>query len=192
VRRHTTVDGYEEMFAVNHLAPFLLTNLVLDRLKDSAPARIVTVASGAHNGFTLDFGDLQSERRYKSFEVYGRTKLANIMFTYALARRLEGSGVTINAHHPGFVASNFGSGNRLPVAPVMFLARPFVLSPAQGARTALWLASSQDVQGVNGKYFTNSKIPSRANREVRSNAFSYLDDAQERLWKESAAMVGLA
>jgi NAD(P)-dependent dehydrogenase (short-subunit alcohol dehydrogenase family) len=113
------------------------------------------------------------------------------MFTYALARRIEGSGLTVNAFHPGFVASNFGSGNHLPVAPVMFVARPFVLSPAQGARTGIWLASSPDVEGVNGKYYTNSKIAARANREVRSNGFSYEEDAQERLWKESAAMVGI-
>jgi len=191
LRRHTTEDGYEETFAVNHLAPFLLTNLLLDHLRERAPARIVTVASNAHLGFTLDFADLHSEQSFKSFRVYGRTKLANIMFTYALARRIEGSGVTVNALHPGFVASNFGSGNRLPVQPVMLALRPFVLSPARGARTSIWLASTPDVEEVNGKYFTNSKIPARANREVRSNPFSYDEDAQERLWKESAAMVGL-
>ena len=191
VRRHVTTDGYEETFAVNHLAPFLLTNLLLDHLRASAPARIVTVASNAHLGFTLDFEDLQSEHSYKSFRVYGRTKLANIMFTYALSRRIEGSGLTINALHPGFVASNFGSGNHLPARPILFIATPFILSPAQGARTPIWLASSPDVEGVNGMYYTNSKIPARANREIRSNPFTYEEEAQERLWKESAAMVGI-
>ncbi|MGH2795144.1 MAG: SDR family NAD(P)-dependent oxidoreductase, partial [Actinomycetota bacterium] len=115
VRRSITQDGLEETFGVNHVAPFLLTDLLLDRLKESAPSRIVVVASAAHYGQTLDFDDLQSARGYKAMRTYGRSKLANVMFTYALARRIEGSGVTANCVHPGFVATSLGSGNRIPV-----------------------------------------------------------------------------
>jgi retinol dehydrogenase 14 len=191
LRRRETVDGFEETFAVNHLAPFLLINLLLDRLKEGAPSRVVVTASDAHQGARLDFDDLMLRRGYGSWRAYSRSKLANVMFTYALARRLEGTGITANSHHPGFVASNLGSGNGIPVKPFMAMLRPFVLSPAEGSRTAVYLASSSAVEGVSGKYFTNSKIEARANREHRSNAFSRDEDAQERLWRESAALVGL-
>jgi NAD(P)-dependent dehydrogenase (short-subunit alcohol dehydrogenase family) len=184
LRRGVTEDGFEETFAVNHLAAFLLTNLLIDRLRASAPARVVVVASDAHVGQRLDFDDLQNERGYRSFRTYGRSKLANIMFTYSLARRLEGSGVTANCMHPGFVASNFGSGNRIPVRPVMLLLRPFALSPKQGADTAIWLASSPDLDGVSGGYFEKRT-------EHRSNQASLDVEAQERLWHVSAEMTGL-
>jgi NAD(P)-dependent dehydrogenase (short-subunit alcohol dehydrogenase family) len=184
-RRRETPDGLEETFAVNHLAPFLLTNLLLDTLKASAPARIVTVASEASRGQMLNFDDLQSERGYKMHQVYGKSKLANIMFTYALARRLTGTGVTINALHPGFVATNLGSGNFLPQKPIMTILRFFVLSPKQGAETPIYLASSPDVEGVSGKYFEKM-------RERQSTPFSYDEAAQDRLWKVSEQLTGLA
>lgn len=184
LRRGETVDGFEETFAVNHLAPFLLTNLLLERLRSSCPARVVTVASGAHFGATLDFEDLHSARGYSSMKVYSRSKLCNVMFTYALARRLEGTDVTANCLHPGFVASNLGSGNRIPVRPVMLLLRPFVLGPKQGADTVVWLASSPEVDGISGGYYEK-----RRPRVSSPQSVDY--DAQERLWDESASLVGL-
>jgi retinol dehydrogenase 12 len=186
LNRRVTGDGFEEMFAVNHLAPFLLTNLLLDRLRESAPARVVVVASDAHLGRSLDFDDLQTERDFKSMRTYGRAKLGNVMFTYALARRLDGSGVTANSLHPGFVATNLGSGNRIPVKPFMLLFRLTgrAISAKQGADTPIYLASSPDVEGVTGKYFEK--------RRVRSSSAQSQDvDAQERLWSVSAEMVGL-
>ena len=184
VRRQETVDGYEETFAVNHLAAFTLTNLLLDRLKESAPSRIVVVASDAHYGSTLDFDDLQSRRNYRSMRVYSRSKLSNVMFTYALARRLEGSGVTANSLHPGFVATSLGSGNRIPVKPFMWLFRLTgrAISVRSGAETPIYLATSPDVEGVHGKYFDNS-------REKMSSPPSYDEDAQERLWQVSEDLV---
>jgi len=192
MRRKVTVDGYEETFAVNHLAPYLLINLLLDRLRASAPARIVVTGSDAHQGAQLDFDDLMLKKHYGHWRAYSRSKLANIMFTYALARRVDGSGVTANVVHPGFVASNLGSGNGIPVGPFMMALRPFVLSPEAGARTSIWVASSPELDGANGMYFSNSKIVSRANREHRSNHFSYDKDLQEQLWDESAKLVGLS
>ena len=184
--RQVTVDGFEEVFAVNHLAPFLLTNLLLDRLRESAPSRVVVVASDAHLGRSLDFDDLQSERSYKSMNVYGKSKLANVMFTYALARRLEGSGVTANSLHPGFVATNLGSGNRIPVKPFMFLFRLTgrAISVKQGADTPIYLASSPEVEGVSGEYFERR-------RPRVSSPQSLNTDDQERLWRMSAEMVRL-
>jgi NAD(P)-dependent dehydrogenase (short-subunit alcohol dehydrogenase family) len=186
LRRTTTMDGHEAVFGVNHLAPFLLTNLLLPTLKESAPARIVMVASGAHFGRSLDFADLQSERGYRAMNVYGRSKLANIMFTYALARRLEGSGVTVNCLHPGWVATNLGSGNSIPMKPVTFFSRLFgAITPSKGADTAVWLASAAEVEGVTGKYFDRR-------HERRSSNASYDEGAQEQLWKVSAGLTGLA
>jgi NAD(P)-dependent dehydrogenase (short-subunit alcohol dehydrogenase family) len=185
LRRELTRDGFEETFGVNHLAPFLLTNELLPVLTAGAPARIVTVASGAHMGARLDFDNLQGERGFRSWSAYGRSKLANIMFTYALSRRVEGSGVTANCLHPGAVATNLGSGNRLPNRVVMTLMRPFFLSAAKGAETPTYLASSPEVEGVTGKYFERK-------RERRSSRVSYDEEAQERLWRVSAELTGLA
>jgi NAD(P)-dependent dehydrogenase (short-subunit alcohol dehydrogenase family) len=185
LRREVTMDGYEETFAVNHLAAFLLTNLLLERLKESAPSRIVVVASDAHYGPVLDFDDLQSERRYKSMKVYSRSKLANVMFSYALARRIEGTGVTVNCLHPGFVATNLGSGNRIPVKPFMALFRLTgrAIDVRAGADTPIFLASSPEVEGVSGKYFDRR-------REKMSSPPSYNEDAQEQLWRVSEELVG--
>lgn len=183
--RTTTGDGFETTFAVNHLAPFLLTNLLIERLRESAPSRMVAVASGAHSGGRIAFDDLGRERGWRyGWPAYCQSKLANVMFTYALARRLEGSDVTANCLHPGFVVSNFGSGNAIPVRPFMMVARPFGKSPEQGARTPIYLASSPEVEGVSGKYFVNR-------REARSSSRSYEEDVQERLWRVSEEMTGL-
>jgi retinol dehydrogenase-14 len=186
VRRAVTGDGFEETFAVNHLAPYLLTNLLVARLKESAPSRVVVVASAAHYGQTLDFDDLQSERSYKAMRTYGRSKLANVMFTYALARQLGGSGVTVNCLHPGFVATSLGSGNRIPVKPFMALFRLTgrAISVKQGADTPIYLASSAEVEGVHGKYFD-------VRREKMSSPQSYNTDEQDRLWDVSAKLAGL-
>ncbi|HJR18183.1 MAG TPA: SDR family oxidoreductase [Actinomycetota bacterium] len=186
VRRSITQDGLEETFGVNHVAPFLLTDLLLHRLKESAPSRIVVVASAAHYGQTLDFDDLQSARGYKAMRTYGRSKLANVMFTYALARRIEGSGVTANCLHPGFVATSLGSGNRIPVKPFMWLFRLTgrAISVEQGADTPIYLSSSPDVEGVHGKYFDDR-------REKMTSPQSYNTDDQERLWEETAKLAGI-
>ena len=174
------------MFGVNHLAAFLLTNLLMDRIKQSAPSRIVVVASGAHYAATLDFNDLQTERGFRSMRVYSRSKLANVMFTYALARRLSGTNVTANCLHPGFVASSLGSGNRIPVKPFMALFKLTgrAISVEKGADTPIYLASAPEVEGVSGKYFDDR-------REKMSSPPSYIEDDQERLWEISEKLVGL-
>ena len=186
MRRSVTTDGLEETFGVNHVAPFLLVDLLKERLQESAPSRIVVVASAAHYGQTLDFDDLQTARDYKWMKAYGRSKLANVLFTYALAQRLEGSGVTANCLHPGFVATNLGSGNRIPVKPFMWLFRLTgrAISVKDGADTPVYLASSPDVEGVSGKYFDNR-------REKTSSPQSYNTDDQERLWEVTAKLAGL-
>lgn len=186
VRRRVTTDGYEETFAVNHLAAFTFVNLMCDVMKRSAPSRIVIVASDAHFGVALDFDDLQLERRFKSMLAYRRSKLGNVMFGYALARRLEGSGVTVNSLHPGFVATNLGSGNKIPVKPFMWLFRLTgrAITVRDGADTPIYLASSPDVDGVTGKYFD-------LRSEKMSSPQSYDEGAQERLWTVSGSMTGL-
>ena len=183
--RHVTVDGLEHTFALNHLAPFLLTNLLLDRLKASAPARVVTVSSGAQAMGRIAFDDLQGEHQYSGQRAYNQSKLANVMFTYELARRLEGSGVTATVLHPGVVRTAFGAEDPSPFWKVFIpLTRPFMKTPAKGAQTAIQLASSPDVEGVTGRYF--------ANREPRkSNRLSYDPVACARLWQASAELVGL-
>jgi retinol dehydrogenase-14 len=182
--RHLTVDGLERTLAVNHLAPFLLTALLLDRLKASAPARIVTVSSGAQATGRIDFDDLQGERKYSGQRSYSQSKLANVMFTYELARRLEGTGVTATVLHPGVVRTKFGAEDRSGLVVMSWLARPFMKTPAQGAATSIYLASSPEVEGVTGRYFVNGKPRS-------SNKSSYDTTAAARLWRLSANLVGL-
>ena len=184
--RHTTEDGLERTFAVNHLAPFLLTNLLLARLEASAPARVVTVSSGAQSMGRIDFDDLSGERDYNGQRAYNQSKLANVMFTYELARRLQGSGVTANVLHPGVVRTAFGredSGRWMRL--MLPLARPFMKTPARGAETSIYLASSDDVADVSGRYFANSraKDSSRASNDAAAAA---------RLWEISAQLVGLS
>ncbi len=181
LRRETTADGFEMQFGVNHLGPFLLTHVLLDALRAAAPSRIVTVASTVHHGATLDFDDLQSEKRYRVMDVYGRSKLANVMFTYALARRLEGSRVTSNCLHPGVVRSRITRDLPTLLQPLVRVAGAFMLSPESGARTSAYLAASRDVDGVTGKYFDKC-------REARSSRVSHDVDAQERLWTLSEEM----
>jgi retinol dehydrogenase 14 len=156
--RHLTADGLERTFALNHLAPFLLTHLLLDCLTASAPARIVTVSSGAHAGGSIDFGDLQGERNYSGQRAYSQSKLANVMFTYELARRLEGTGVTATVCHPGVVRTSFGAEDQAAHMTTMIrVARLFMKTPAQGALTPVYLASSPEVEGVTGRYYANRK-----------------------------------
>lgn len=183
LQRSVTADGIETTFAVNHLAYFLLTDLLLDRLRRSAPARIVNVASDAHKFGRLDFDDLGNERRYRAMRVYGQSKLANILFTAELARRLEGSGVTVNSLHPGAVSTRLGQNNGAWARAIIGLLRPFFRSPDNGAATSVYLASSPVVEGVSGKYFVNCKErrPSRAAQDA---------DAARRLWDISAGMTG--
>lgn len=184
VKRQVTEDGYEETFAVNHLAPFLLTTLLLDVLRASAPARIVNVSSDAHRGQRIDFDDLQSERRYFGQRVYGRTKLENILFTTELARRLEGTGVTANAVHPGFVASNFGRNNGGAFRGfITVLQKLLAISPEQGAQTPLYVATSPEVEGVTGRYFAKGK-----QRHPSTAALSVAD--AQRLWQVNEQLVG--
>jgi NAD(P)-dependent dehydrogenase (short-subunit alcohol dehydrogenase family) len=186
-RRQVTVDGYERTFAINHLAPFLLTNLLLERLKAGKAARVVTVSSMAHRGAALDFDDLNWEKRkFKGLGAYGASKLANILFTLELASRLAGSGVTANCLHPGVVATNiftaFG-GRTGKIFTVLF--RPFMLSPADGAKTSVYLASSPEVANVTGKFFDKC-------REVAPTAAAQDAVAAKRLWEISAKLTRLS
>jgi NAD(P)-dependent dehydrogenase (short-subunit alcohol dehydrogenase family) len=187
--RAETVDGYEATFATNHLGPFLLTNLLLDRITGSAPSRIVNVASTAHSAARrgMTFDDLQSEKQYRGMRVYGQSKLANILFTLELARRLEGRGVAANSLHPGTVRSGYGGDGdaRGFLAFGIKIASPFFLSPAKGARTSVYLASSPDVEGVSGQYFVKCK-PKQPSRWAQD------PEAARRLWRVSEELVGLA
>jgi NAD(P)-dependent dehydrogenase (short-subunit alcohol dehydrogenase family) len=181
-----TVDGYERTFALNHLAYFLLTNLLLDKLKASAPARIINVSSRAHQMAMLNFDDLQNETQYgiAGERAYGQSKLANLLFTYELARRLEGTGVAVNAMHPGLVATGFGINNGGLMSIGMRVYHLFGLTPEQGADTIIYLASSPEVEGVTGKYWVERK-------PVRSSQASYDEATQKRLWSVSAEMTGI-
>jgi NAD(P)-dependent dehydrogenase (short-subunit alcohol dehydrogenase family) len=185
LHRTLTVDGIEAVLAVNHLAYFLLTNLLLERLKASAPARVVNVASDAHRWGRLDLDDLGHERGYRAMRVYGTSKLANILFTYELARRLDGSGVTANCLHPGAVATRLGHNNGAFATLLTKLLVPFFRTPAQGAATSIFLASSPAVEGVSGRYFSNR-------REARSSRASHDAETARRLWEASARLSGLA
>jgi NAD(P)-dependent dehydrogenase (short-subunit alcohol dehydrogenase family) len=182
-KRQETVDGLEMTFALNHMAYFVITNLLLGKLK--AGARIVTVASNAHRGAKLDFDDLQSRRNYVGFPVYSRSKLCNILFNRELARHLSGSGVTANALHPGFVATRFGNDSGGIVRTVLKIAKPIgAISPEEGARTIIYLASSPEVAGGSGQYFYECK-PATPTAEARN------DDDAKRLWEVSQQIAGL-
>jgi retinol dehydrogenase 14 len=183
-KRTETPEGIETTLAINHLAPFLLTNLLLDRLKESAPGRVITTSSEAQRWGSMDFGDLQSRRKYKAMSVYGMTKLANIMFTYELADRLQGTGITANCLHPGGVNTNFGLNNSGPTTLLFRAFKPFMRSPEQGADTLIWLASSPEVEGVSGKYFSDRK-------EIEAKEIAYDPDARRRLWEISEDLTGL-
>ena len=183
--RHVTADGLEHTFALNHLAPFLLTNLLLERLQESAPARVVTVSSNAHTQGRIDFDDLQGENSYSGSRAYNQSKLANLLFTYELARRLQGSPVTANALHPGVVRTSFGAEDPGTVQRVFVpLARPFMLSTEKGAATSVLLASDPELEGVNGAFFSKGK-PRKSSKD------SYDRPTAAQLWKVSADLTGV-
>jgi NAD(P)-dependent dehydrogenase (short-subunit alcohol dehydrogenase family) len=182
LRREVTPAGLERTFAVNHLAYFQLTNLLLERLRASAPARIVNVASHGHRFGSVDLDDLQTERRkYRWMRVYGASKLANILFTNELARRLDGTGVTVNCLHPGAVATSLGKNNGRLGRIILPLLKPFFLSPEDGAKTSVHLASSPDVEGVSGRYFVKC-------REVASSPESCDAALARGLWDASVRL----
>ncbi len=183
--RHVTADGYERTFALNHLAPFLLTHLLLDRMARGPAARVVNVASGAQAAGRIDFDDLQAAHGYSGSRAYNQSKLAIVLFTYELARRLAGTRVTANALHPGIVSTAFGAedpgrAQRLLV-PLM---RPFMKSPAQGAATSVHCASAPELDGVSGAYFAGSRLKKSSERSLD-------EPTAARLWQVSAALVGL-
>jgi NAD(P)-dependent dehydrogenase (short-subunit alcohol dehydrogenase family) len=184
--RQVTDDGFERTFGVNHLGHFVLTDLLLDQLRASAPARIVNVSSDAHKSAKdgLDFDDLQAERRYQPFQVYGRSKLANVHFTRELARRLEGSGVTANSLHPGFVRSHFGRDGDLGAAMGVgiSIAQLFAISSKRGARTSIYVASSPEVAETTGAYYVRCR-PAAVSKPAQD------DDATRRLWSVSEELV---
>ena len=183
--RQVTSDGLELTFATNHMAYFVVTHGLRDRLIAAAPARVINTSSDAHKGNRLDFADLQSANDYSGFKIYGRSKLANILYTRELARRLAGTGVTANSLHPGFVATRFGdeSGGMLSVG--IKLAKNFAISPEKGAKTIVYLASSNEVANVTGKYFYKC-------REATPTREAQDDDAARRLWLETEKLAGVA
>lgn len=184
--RQLSVDGIEMTFALNHLAYFLLTNLLLEQMKASNPARIINVSSDAHSHGKIEFDNLQGERSYSGIGPYGNSKLANILFTIELAHRLEGTGVTVNALHPGLTSTGFGKNNPGIVMKIMGVIIPLIArSPEKGAETSIYLATSPEVQNITGKYFVNSKVTQPAPQAA--------DTAVARkLWDVSAEMVHLA
>ena len=182
--RTVTVDGIETVFAVNHLAYFLLTQLLLPRLVESAPARIVNVASDAHHWDTLDFDDLQNHRRYRGLKVYGQSKLCNLLFTRELARRIAGTGVTVNSLHPGGVATGLGSNNGWWAVLIAKMLKPFLRTADQGADTAIYLTAAPEVANVSGRYFYNR-------REHRPSRAVLDDEVALRLWQISEQLTAI-
>jgi NAD(P)-dependent dehydrogenase (short-subunit alcohol dehydrogenase family) len=183
--RRLTVDGLEYTFALNHLGPFLLTNLLLERLKESRPARVVTVSSGAQAMGRMDFADLQANRSYSGQRAYNRSKLANVLFTYGLAARLQGTRVTANALHPGVVATAFGAEDPGRLQEFLTpLVQRWMKTPEEGAQTSIYLASAPELENVTGQYFANST-------SKKSSKRSYNQADADRLWQVSTALVGL-
>ena len=183
-KRITSADGIEMTFAVNHLAYFLLTKLLLDVLKASAPSRIVNVSSGEQRNGTIDFDDLQAEKGYMGPKAYSQSKLATVLFTYELARRLEGTGVSANCLHPGVVGTNLGSGVSGAFGFMVRALTPLMKSPEKGAETSIYLASSPEVEGLSGRYFVKKA-------EARSSDVSYDERIARRLWEASAELTNL-
>ncbi|GAB4581445.1 MAG: SDR family oxidoreductase [Anaerolineales bacterium] len=188
--RQESIDGIEMTFALNHLGYFLLTNLLLDMLKASAPARVVNVSSSAHYSGKLDLNDLEMRRKFQGWQAYANSKLANVLFTYELARRLKGTGVTATVLHPGWVATEFAHNN---LGGILGIFRPFyrlfqkltAITPEQGADTIVYLASAPEVEGITGKFFVER-------REKRSLAVSYDEGLAQKLWEMSEKMVGVS
>ncbi len=184
-KRTTTVDGLESTFAINHLGPFLLTNLLLDVLKASAPSRIVNVTSDAHNGAKVNFEDLQGEKKFSGWQAYGQSKLAMILFTHELAKRLDDTRVTVNSAHPGVVRTNFAKNNGGLVAFGFRLIGLFFISPETAAKRILYVATSPELEGVTGKYFTKM-------HEAKSSQESYDNDSAKQLWQVSEQLTKLS
>lgn len=182
--RRFNAEGMEMTFAVNHLSPFLLSHLLLDLLRGAGAARIVNVASEAHRGVTLDFANLQGERNYSGWRAYKRSKLANLLFTYELARRLEGTAVTANALHPGFVATDIGVREGLVPRWLWRIVCLAAIGPEEGARTSVHVAGAPDLAGVTGRYFVKSRL-------AASSPASHDAAAAKRLWEASAALARL-
>jgi retinol dehydrogenase 14 len=180
-KRELTADGYETTWALNHLAYFLLTDELMNLLKASAPARIINVSSDYHKLGHIDFDDIQLGEGYSGGRAYGQSKLANVIFTYELARRLKGTRVTANCLHPGAVNTNFFNNVKGLFGMLTWVGKPFLRSPAKGAETVVWLASSPEVEGVSGKYFFDR-------REKRSSPESYDQNVASRLWEASKRM----
>jgi NAD(P)-dependent dehydrogenase (short-subunit alcohol dehydrogenase family) len=181
--RHVTADDLELTFATNHMAYFVLTIGLRERLFASAPARVVNTASNAHEGRKLDFDDLQSKNDFSSLKAYGRSKLCNILFTRELSRRWSEKGVTANCLHPGFVATRFGDGSGGLISHALSLGKIFAISPKKGAETIVYLASSPDVARVSGGYYYKCRLTTPS-EEARD------DDDAKRLWMESAELAG--
>ncbi|WNG22244.1 SDR family oxidoreductase [Cystobacter fuscus] len=183
--RKLTVDGFETTFATNHLAHFLLTHLLLDLLKASGASRVVNVSSEGHRLGSLGYlDDLQGERRFNGILAYDNSKLANVLFTRALARRLAGKKVTTNSLHPGVVRSSFGLNNQGFFKFIFQMAGPLMISAEKGARTSVYLASSPEVEGVSGKYFSKCKV-------ARESKAAQSDEGAEKLWRKSADLTGV-
>ena len=185
-KRKETIDGYEEVFAINHLAYFLLTTLLIDKLKEANGSRVVNVSSGAHafvKGF--NFEDVQSKKGYKPFQVYGYSKLANILFTKKLAAILENENITVNCLHPGVVGTSFGQNNGNFQRLLFFLAKPFMRSSEKGAETSIYLCSSQDVSETSGQYFYNCKI-------TKTTKWAQSKEDADRLWDLSKELTGVS
>ena len=187
LKRRETIDGFEETFAVNHLAYFTLTNLLLDKIKESPFSRIINVSSGAHYAVKrMNFDDIQSINSYKPFKVYGYSKLANILFTKKLSEILKNENVTVNCLHPGVVATGFASQNNSRFQKFIFsMAKPFMRTSDNGAKTSIYLCSSEDVSDISGEYFYNSKITKT------SKGAKNIDDA-DRLWNMSLKLTSLS
>jgi NAD(P)-dependent dehydrogenase (short-subunit alcohol dehydrogenase family) len=183
-RRHVTVDGFERTLASSHLGHFLLTNLLLGIIKASAPARIINVSSEAHRGGIIHFEDLQLEKKFGISRAYSQAKLANVLFSYELARRLEGTGVTVNCLHPGVVRTGFGHDDGGLLSLGIWIMSPFFMSAEKAARGAIRLATSPELEGVTGKYFSKMK-------EAKSSRESYDVEAAQRLWQVSEELTGL-
>ncbi len=184
MKRQESVDGIEMTLALNHLNYFLLTGLLLEIIRASAPARIINVSSNGHHGANIDFDDLQGERSYSGWRAYAQSKLANVLHAYELARRLDAAQVTVNALHPGFVSTRLARNNGLVFQLVMPLMRIIARSPEEGARNSLYLATSPDVEGITGKYFVDGQA-------VPSSAASYDGDTACKLWQVSLELTGL-
>jgi retinol dehydrogenase 12 len=184
MNRIESEDGIELTWALNHLSYFMLTILLIKMLKESAPARVVNVSSNAHLGGSINFNDLEGKQRYRGWTAYSQSKLANVLFTFELARRLEGSGVTANVLHPGFVATNLAKNNNRLVRFIINLSHLIALSPEEGARTGTYLATSPEVEGVTGNYFVKQK-------PIQAAKAAYNRDSAKRLWEVSQQMTGL-